>query len=537
MELAIVAGMVLFGYNCNAHGKARRGDRGSISSAPLAPLRPEYAETLLESDTFVEEAAQRGEALMDASYRDAMCPEKTGVVVGGRALPYFTSASKQATNPQMHQRSMELFTGTLDSCISQTGYYQPKEEVAPFFDPSTNRQRVSSGGSVGNPNITTGSDVSGALQDRFPTTSYLNEVTPVQSLMVGPGLNIPMDKVAAGGFQQFYRPPVTNVNEYRLTALPGRAIPGKASIDNTAAMPNVSKNVVGGETFMDSVRPALPSRAAYTEEATRGTYYDPGQHTSYQPESYSGVATGVTGAPSSDLGAGQRVQRHDICSVWGVNPTSSQRGRGGYTESSIHNWQTRRGDTPCALPPSAPPSRPGDGSYSTNTYDAPATMRSIDVGNANQSYLGPGKRGIEQHGNYNSGSYVPRTTIKEQMVGGSNTFMGPNGILAPSDRTEVDPSSHGMKKAQALAYTPGGQADGPPSRQNLGIRSKSMVNSSRTPASSSLMTDYAGLGTQTHKCGSGLCVSPRDHRLGISVAGNLSNRAKNPYALPPWDSA
>ncbi|NBS68672.1 hypothetical protein EBT31_07120 [bacterium] len=95
---------------------------------------------------------------------------------------------------------------------------------------------------------------------REPVTNKMNNVPPAEKVYVGRGLGLDPDVPASGGFQQFFRILPNNVNEERLTNLPG----------NWGGPANpVVKN--GGTTFGMISHPAKASKTATHEPMqTRG---------------------------------------------------------------------------------------------------------------------------------------------------------------------------------------------------------------------------------------------------------------------------
>jgi hypothetical protein len=63
------------------------------------------------------------------------------------------------------------------------------------------------------------------MRNRMYDTGRMNNLSPVEKQMVGPGLGVGADTPASGGFQQLFRVNPINVGEYRLTTLPGRSGP------------------------------------------------------------------------------------------------------------------------------------------------------------------------------------------------------------------------------------------------------------------------------------------------------------------------
>ncbi len=59
------------------------------------------------------------------------------------------------------------------------------------------------------------------LYDREFISNKMNNLQPIERRNVGPGLGVPSDVPAIGGFQQYFRVLPTNVNEERLIQLPG----------------------------------------------------------------------------------------------------------------------------------------------------------------------------------------------------------------------------------------------------------------------------------------------------------------------------
>lgn len=86
--------------------------------------------------------------------------------------------------------------------------YQNKQEMPSFAEVAP--QRRTSGGEVLD------------MRDRFYDQGRMNNLSPVEKQLVGPGLGVSADVPAIGGFQQLYRVMPTNVGEYNLTQLPGR---------------------------------------------------------------------------------------------------------------------------------------------------------------------------------------------------------------------------------------------------------------------------------------------------------------------------
>ena len=131
--------------------------------------------------------------------------------------PFFGGSIKQNVDDYANQELFENFTGT-DST------YQKKKEIAPLFKPKTN---------VTNPYGLQSLD--GFMNERYVVGNIRNNISPLEKIYVGPGLNKGYNNNPTGGFQQAdtrdYVLPKT-VNETRVKTNPkvsyyGRIISGE----------------------------------------------------------------------------------------------------------------------------------------------------------------------------------------------------------------------------------------------------------------------------------------------------------------------
>jgi len=99
----------------------------------------------------------------------------------------------------------------------------PKNEVRSLQVPTQTNTRSPYGQPVYN------------LYDRQNITNKMNNFPPVERHNVGPGLGVGPDVAAAGGFQQFFRVLPNNINEERLTMLPGAEGPPNPVVKNGGA--------------------------------------------------------------------------------------------------------------------------------------------------------------------------------------------------------------------------------------------------------------------------------------------------------------
>ncbi len=156
------------------------------------------------------------------------------------------------------QTQLATFTGLDDT-------YMHKREVGPMFSPAEQQTGWVFGQPLFRPDM-----------DRYTQglSQMRNDLRPVESEMVGPGLNLDPSIPASGGFHDFTRILPNNVNDYKANQLPGQVITGKfysaglptsypgigVSGDNTA--PGVTKNKPN--SFWDQTRyPTMTTKVAF----------------------------------------------------------------------------------------------------------------------------------------------------------------------------------------------------------------------------------------------------------------------------------
>jgi len=99
------------------------------------------------------------------------------------------------------------------------------------------------------------------FRDRPYVSGQMNNLTPVQKQLVGPGLGLSADVPAYGGYQQLFRVNPNNVGAYKLTTLEGRVAPAG---DITGGMPGkvgqLTHNAPSTVEFLPSRRPNVKGR-------------------------------------------------------------------------------------------------------------------------------------------------------------------------------------------------------------------------------------------------------------------------------------
>jgi hypothetical protein len=180
-----------------------------------------------------------------------------GLIFAGRALsnksepepPVVTQTATQA--PPAQRESM--INDDVPSFVEEAQFeprleYQSKREMESFADIAYQQR---SGGQE----ILT-------MRDRMYDTGRMNNLSPIEKQMVGPGLGVNADTPATGGFQQMFRVNPINVGEYRLTTLPGRSGPAADITGGRGAVVGqLTHNKPETTAFLPSRLPTMAGRA------------------------------------------------------------------------------------------------------------------------------------------------------------------------------------------------------------------------------------------------------------------------------------
>ena len=100
------------------------------------------------------------------------------------------------------------------------------------------------------------------MRNRMYDQGRMNNLSPIEKQLVGPGLGVSADVTATGGYQQSFRVNPINVGEYRLTTLPVRAGPAKdITGGRSAVVGQLTHNKPETTAHLPSRLPAMPGRA------------------------------------------------------------------------------------------------------------------------------------------------------------------------------------------------------------------------------------------------------------------------------------
>jgi hypothetical protein len=163
-----------------------------------------------------------------------------------------------------------------------------------------NKIEVPSFGEIAPQRRTSGGEILD-MRDRFYDQGRMNNLSPVEKQMVGPGLGVSADTPAIGGFQQLYRVMPTNVGEYKLTQLPGRANHGTdTSGGRRGVVGDVSKNRPERTTDLFQNHPVGRGRAQGMSAITPRQEHERTKRTTNRAET--GLRTdGLSNAPAKRM--------------------------------------------------------------------------------------------------------------------------------------------------------------------------------------------------------------------------------------------
>lgn len=100
------------------------------------------------------------------------------------------------------------------------------------------------------------------MRNRMYDTGRMNNLSPIEKQMVGPGLGVGADVPAYGGHQQLFRVNPINVGAYRLTTLPGRSGPAAdVTGGRSALVGELTHNKPETTAFLPSRLPPTLGRA------------------------------------------------------------------------------------------------------------------------------------------------------------------------------------------------------------------------------------------------------------------------------------
>lgn len=511
LEILAIAGIIGYGLYSAQEGREPRPDRNSYRK-----IQDEGNAIDDEYDIKPTQMVKNYRKKAAKRWKEAKQPKQSGIIMPNQrpseVMPFFTSGKTMNTNPDMNQRRMELYTGQTLEGFSESGTYKHKVEATNLFG-MTPQGRVTSDGTTGN--MQGDNDL---LKARSVNSMTHNNVMPAEQLRVGPGLGVGPDVAATGGFHQFYRQLPLNVNEYKLTQLPGRLVPGSETVQGGGKgelqqIASVNHNPDALVLPYDE-RPPLPTPNG---EILAATQYG------NEPRGYSGLRPYESGYE------GVADSKNNVAAP-GARYIDQTRGRP----------RTGDGQTDPIINPNGTSVAGGAvGGYVTEACQGSFTLDS-QRGLVNQYFVTPaGPTGVVQSAGEARPEYVPETTLREQYE--DSYFTGPAGATGGQfaermDVLELQPESRTSKRTgQTRDFTPGaGRINNfaPAAQGSYGLKNKTTYNADNhvvpTPGQAQIFTGEAATGEDDRFGTKSRVENPWGSAMSLNIASQqLANNKIN----------
>ena len=168
-----------------------------------------------------------------------------GLVFTGRNL---------STKSQPEKVSVEDTPTLKNPEINESNNFQPTNEVP-------RKREMENFGDITMQQRSGGQEILN-MRNRMYDHGRMNNLSPIEKQLVGPGLGVDPSVPAVGGFQQTFRVNPINVGEYRLTTLPGRSGPAAdVTGGRSATVGQLTHNKPDTTAFLPSRRPTMAGRA------------------------------------------------------------------------------------------------------------------------------------------------------------------------------------------------------------------------------------------------------------------------------------
>lgn len=539
MELAILCGLGLLGYNLNRAGKEQRFQprwQPPGNDPRKWPFRDDGAvnDELRAADT----------SLYDARFQASLDPRKTGIIppdcrtysqrdlsdsilkaeAQGQPIPYFGSERAQNTRDSIKQQRMELFTGSIDNCAAGGARpgWQHKQETGPLFAPQISAVRVNSAGKAGDP----GAPSVDNAGTRFWVSGTQNNTGPCDAIRVGPGLNLPKAVPASGGFHPYFRVLPKNVGAYKKNSLLARTTAGGSSIQKRTQVAQVTQHVPPPMATYEQ-RPPDPTRAAVTAPTARGVF-SLGCVNNNGAQQYTGIAATSVPAESGRMGDSTRYRADSNGCLPLLNAGMPGKAVGAYTNQqyaySQHAFKTQREQCMPELgAPSSSAAAPG--AYAVTGVAAPPTIRQATQQQQHEAAPSqPSSMNLRPMD-------LLRTTNKETLEGRTPA----SNLAAQVPAAMRGPGTSQDRRHQDLvSYTPGAGSSGLGQmyESNPGaVKLRDDTHCQRAGNFEAGTVYYAALG-ETSKCMNK--VQSQAYYRAPDLAVAREQLCSNPYAMKSW---
>src|SRR6056300_447669 len=185
-----------------------------------------------------------------------------GLIYAGRKLSQ-PKETYEPTPPQVAREAM------LNRVVEPKNYPIEQVEI-----PQGQKAAVSNFGEIAPQFRTSGEQLRNRADQYFVDNNRMNNVSPVEKQLVGPGLGVDPSVASYGGYQQLLRVNPENVGAYRLTTLPGRSGPAYDSKGGRRGLVGlVSHNRPEKTAYLPERLPMTLGRAqGFSGRVTRGSH-------------------------------------------------------------------------------------------------------------------------------------------------------------------------------------------------------------------------------------------------------------------------
>ena len=321
-------------------------------------------------------------------------------VVTNYNQPFFKSGRSQNTNEYYKDTKLGIFTGVenLD--------FQKKEVPTNTFSPTVDSGRPIHG-NIFQPDM--------ERYKNYVAHANHNNVTPIEKQYIGPGLGIPIDQPAAGGFHQNFRIRPDNVNVYRKNNLSSLPVQGsKTLIDKPAQSPNIeSTKGLTAEEFTTIGDRGFDNARFVSDAPTVRSVHDENLKVQNRMINNKDLTGNAAFSAGSYIHGSDRLNKdttNPLCNLPVGIANGVSYGNGGYTtEQYVMAANDNRDIAQCDL---INLQSTNAGTYFNNEQALNPTLR----GQCNEQVTNATSIHGGQHDNYRDSHWSSRPTQKEQTV-------------------------------------------------------------------------------------------------------------------------
>src|SRR6056300_993039 len=192
------------------------------------------------------------------------------------------------------------------------------------------------------------------MRNRMYDQGRMNNLSPVEKQLVGPGLGVDSSVPAVGGHQQLFRVNPINVGEYRLTTLPGRSGPAAdVTGGRSAVVGELTHNKPETTAHLPSRLPTMPGRAQGMSGVVPRNEHEKTKRTTNRSETglrsdglgYNGAKRFVPAQTIAQNPTRFRTDRNDEQYAYNNQPTPGiVNFVGGYTNSAASQLNAKSND-------------------------------------------------------------------------------------------------------------------------------------------------------------------------------------------------